>query len=44
MYTEEEYDLFRQRLLKLDRYEDTCDIERLRELFVGIYANPVDNR
>ena len=44
MYTEEEYDLFRQRLLKLDRYEDTCDIERLKELFVGIYANPVDNR
>ena len=44
MYTEKEYDLFRQRLQKLDRYEDTCDIERLKEIFVGIYANPVDNR
>ena len=44
MYTEEEYDMFRQHLQELDRYEDTCDIERLREIFVGIYANPVDNR
>lgn len=44
MYTEKEYDLFRQRLQKLDCYEDTCDIERLKEIFVGIYANPVDNR
>lgn len=44
MYTENEYDLFCQRLAKLDCYEETCDIERLREIFVGIYANPVDNR
>lgn len=44
MYTEQEYELFRQRLMKLDRYGETCDIERLREIFVGIYANPVDNR
>ncbi len=44
MYTEEEYQLFCKRLKKLDRYEETCDIERLREIFLGIYANPVDNR
>jgi len=44
MYTEQEYDLFCKHLAKLDRYEDTCDIERLREIFIGIYANPVDNR
>ena len=44
MYTEKEYDRFRRHLMKLDRYEETCDIERLREIFVGIYANPVDNR
>ena len=44
MYTEQEYDLFCQRMAKLDRYEDTCDMERLREIFIGIYANPVDNR
>jgi 1-acyl-sn-glycerol-3-phosphate acyltransferase len=44
MYTENEYNLFCRHLLKLDRYEDTCDMERLKEIFVGIYANPVDNR
>ena len=44
MYTDEEYNLFIHHLKELDRYEDTCDIERLRDLFVGIYANPVDNR
>lgn len=43
MYTDKEYDAFVKRLEKLDRY-DTCDLERLREIFVGIYANPVDNR
>ena len=44
MYTDEEYNLFIHHLKELDRYEDTCDIERLRDIFVGIYANPVDNR
>ena len=44
MYTEQEYNQFCQHLATLDRYEDTCDIERLREIFIGIYANPVDNR
>jgi 1-acyl-sn-glycerol-3-phosphate acyltransferase len=44
MYTDEEYTLFIHHLKELDRYEDTCDMERLRDIFVGIYANPVDNR
>ena len=44
MYTDEEYNLFIHHLKELDRYEDTCDMERLRDIFVGIYANPVDNR
>jgi len=44
MYTEQEYELFNKRLKALDRYEDTCDIEQLREIFFGIYANPIDNR
>lgn len=44
MYTEMEYDKFSHHLHKLDRYEDTCDMERLREIFIGIYSNPVDNR
>jgi len=41
MYTEKEYNAFTKRLSQLDQY-DTCDIERLRELFLGIYASPID--
>lgn len=41
-YTDEQYDAFTARLSKLDRY-DTCDLDRLREIFIGIYANPVNN-
>ena len=44
MYTDEECEAFRHHLAKLDRYAETCDIEHLREIFLGIYANPVDNR
>lgn len=43
MYTDEQYEAFQKRLSKLDKY-DTCDIDRLKEIFVGIYSNPVDNR
>ena len=43
MYTQSEYDAFEARLAKLERY-DTCDLERLREIFLGIYANPVDTK
>ena len=43
MYTEAEYDTFVKRLSKLDQY-DTCDIERLKEIFISIYANPVNNK
>ena len=40
-YTEQQYDAFTCRLSKLDRY-DTCDIDQLKDLFLGIYANPVE--
>ena len=43
MYTDEQYEAFQKRLSKLDKYA-TCDIDRLKEIFVGIYSNPVDNR
>jgi 1-acyl-sn-glycerol-3-phosphate acyltransferase len=42
-YTQEEYDAFVKRLSKLDRY-DTCDLDQLKDIFLGIYANPVENR
>lgn len=42
-YTEEEREAFTARLARLDRY-DTCDVERLADIFLGIYANPVKNK
>ena len=39
-YTDKQYEDFTSRLSRLDRY-DTCDLERLKEIFIGIYANPV---
>ena len=41
MYTRSEYDTFAKHLEQLDRYE-TCDLDRLKEIFIGIYANPVE--
>ncbi len=42
-YTEEQKDKFVKRLLLLERY-DTCDIEKLKDIFLGIYSNPVNNK
>ena len=39
-YTDEQFAAFNKRLAKLDQYEDG-DLDRLREIFIGIYANPV---
>ena len=41
-YTDEEFQAFVNHLSELDEY-DTCDIERLKEIFISIYANPVNN-
>ena len=43
LYTQQEYDAFKQRLDSLEKYE-TCDIDRLKDIFLGIYSNPVDNK
>ena len=43
MYTPEQRKLFEHHLRKLDKY-DTCDLEQLRDIFLGIYSNPVDNK
>lgn len=42
-YTKEEYDNFVNRMKMLDEY-DTCDTDQLKEIFLGIYSNPIDNR
>lgn len=41
-YTEGQRAEFERRLRKLSRY-DTCDVEQLTDIFLGIYANPVIN-
>lgn len=41
-YTKEEKQAFVNRLNSLARY-DTCDIEQLFDIFLGIYSNPVVN-
>ena len=43
MYTDDQYIAFSSHLDTLDRY-DEFDLERLKEIFLGIYANPVDNK
>jgi len=42
-YTDEEYRAFVAHAEKLMKY-DTCDLDQLKDIFLGIYANPVDNK
>lgn len=43
MYTDEQYNTFINHISTLERY-DTCNQERLKEIFIGIYSNPIDNK
>lgn len=43
MYSDEQYQAFLSHMAELDQYE-SFDLERLREIYLGIYANPVDNK
>lgn len=43
MYSDQQYDAFVSHMSVMYRY-DTCNQERLREIFLGIYSNPVDNK
>lgn len=43
-YTDEEKNAFLKHMTELDVYADKFDIETLRRIFLGIYANPVDSR
>ena len=40
-YTKEQRDAFLRRLSHLDKYDD-CDLDQLKDIFLGIYSNPVD--
>lgn len=43
-YTSDEKDAFLQRMNRLAKYEEECDVDRLYDIFLGIYANPVDSK
>lgn len=43
LYNEQEYNAFVKHMNKLERY-DTCDLDRLREIYISIYSNPIDNK
>lgn len=42
-YTQEQKEEFLQYIRQLERY-DTCDMEQLTDIFLGIYSNPVNNK
>ena len=44
MYSSEEKEAFMHRMNKLQKYEEECDMDKLYEIFLGIYANPVDSK
>jgi len=44
-YTAEQLQIFKDRLNTfLARYAEECDVEALADIFLGIYANPVDSK
>ena len=44
MYTVEEKEAFVRHMSELNRYKDNYDLQVLREIFLGIYANPIDSK
>jgi hypothetical protein len=43
-YTDEQKILFIKYASALNAYSETCDIDELNKIFLGIYANPVDSK
>ena len=42
-YTAEQKEAFVRHMHKLDRYAEECNVERLYEIFLGIYSNPIES-
>jgi hypothetical protein len=42
-YTPEEREAFEARLAQLEKYED-WDVDQLKDIFLGIYSNPVESK
>jgi hypothetical protein len=43
-YTPEEKLAFNRHLSSLNAYSETCDVEELKEILLGIYANPIESK
>lgn len=43
-YTPEEKAAFVQHLQSLNEYAELCDMEQLTDIFLGIYANPIESK
>lgn len=43
-YTKAEKEEFEKYLAKLQRYEESCDMEILYDIFLGLYSNPVESK
>ncbi|MDY2703822.1 MAG: 1-acyl-sn-glycerol-3-phosphate acyltransferase [Prevotella sp.] len=44
LYDDKQKENFVKRLLTLREYEDSCDIEELMDIFLGIYSNPIESK
>ena len=44
MYSQEEKDAFLQHLSILEKFKEKYDIEVLKDILLGIYANPIDSK
>ncbi|MGN1219441.1 MAG: acyltransferase, partial [Candidatus Cryptobacteroides sp.] len=42
-YDESSREKFLEHLSVLDRYENECNVEELKQIMLGIYASPVDS-
>ena len=43
-YTSEQKDAYMKHLLKLQNYAESCEMDLLYDIFLGIYSNPVDSK
>lgn len=43
-YTPEEKEIFTRHLSSLDSYAENCDVEELKKILLGIYANPIESK
>lgn len=43
-YTQDEKGKFIDHIRQLDKYADTCNMDELEDIFLGIYSNPIESK